>query len=467
MEEKYIVAIEIGSSKLRGALAAIDPAGLVNVLAVQEEPANDSVRYGQVRNIEEVATAIGTILDKLEKIKAIQPRAIEKVYVGLSGFSVAAASETSAMKFMQETDITAQIIKELKEKAAANHFSDKEIYEIVPIEYTVDHESTQKPIGCVANSISANYKIVEGNAGIKNNIIRVLVDRLKLEPIRYIVTPLAIADCVLTREEKTLGCMLVDFGAETTTTVICKGGALKYLLTLPMGSRNITRDLMSLNYLEDQAESFKRSIGIIPAGQDVRIADQPAISSYIEARASEIVANVLAQIEYAGLQPSDLPSGIIVTGGGSRLKGLSEMIAGQSKMKVRQATAPRSIRLSDTSVLADNSIDIISLLVEAAKNNPVDSLSEVIIPQTPQSTPVEESFYSEDGDFGDDRPRMGVLDDDPIVDDSDFGDEPRQRSNPRGVERQKRQSKNRFTLLKDRVSRIFNSEFDDRFDSEE
>ncbi|MDE7135365.1 MAG: hypothetical protein K2N91_01925, partial [Muribaculaceae bacterium] len=169
MEDKYIVAIEIGSSKIRGALAAVDSTGLVNVLAVQEESANDSVRYGQVRNIEEVASAIGTILDKLEKIKAIQPRTIEKVYVGLSGFSVAAASETSTMKFMQETDITAQIIKELKEKAAASHFSEKEIYEIVPIEYIVNHESTQKPIGCVANSITASYKIVEGNPGIKNN----------------------------------------------------------------------------------------------------------------------------------------------------------------------------------------------------------------------------------------------------------------------------------------------------------
>lgn len=467
MEDKYIVAIEIGSSKIRGALAAVDSTGLVNVLAVQEESANDSVRYGQVRNIEEVASAIGTILDKLEKIKAIQPRTIEKVYVGLSGFSVAAASETSTMKFMQETDITAQIIKELKEKAAASHFSKKEIYEIVPIEYVVNHESTQKPIGCVANSITASYKIVEGNPGIKNNINRVIVDRLKLEPVRFIVTPLAIADCVLSREEKALGCMLVDFGAETTTTVICKGGALKYLITLPMGSRNITRDLMSLNYLEDQAESFKRSIGIIPTGHDVRIADQPAISNYIEARASEIVANVLAQIEYAGLQPSDLPSGIIVTGGGSRLKGLSEKIAEQSKMTVRLATSPRSIRLSDTSVLADNSIDIISLLLEAAKNNPVDSLSEVIVAPAPQVVPDEEQFYNEGDDFGDDSPRMGTLDDEPIGDDQDFPGESRQRVVSKQQDRQKRLSKSRFSVLKDRVSRIFNSEFDDRFDSEE
>ncbi|MDE7135366.1 MAG: rod shape-determining protein, partial [Muribaculaceae bacterium] len=299
------------------------------------------------------------------------------------------------------------------------------------------------------------------------NLNRVIVDRLKLEPVRFIVTPLAIADCVLSREEKALGCMLVDFGAETTTTVICKGGALKYLITLPMGSRNITRDLMSLNYLEDQAESFKRSIGIIPTGHDVRIADQPAISNYIEARASEIVANVLAQIEYAGLQPSDLPSGIIVTGGGSRLKGLSEKIAEQSKMTVRLATSPRCIRLSDTSVLADNSIDIISLLLEAAKNNPVDSLSEVIVAPAPQVVPDEEQFYSEEDDFGDDSPRMGTLDDEPIGDDQDFPGESRQRVVSKQQDRQKRLSKSRFSVLKDRVSRIFNSEFDDRFDSEE
>lgn len=64
----------------------------------------------------------------------------------------------------------------------------------------------------------------------------------------------AIADLVLTSDEKKLGCMLVDFGAETTTVSMYKNGTLRYFETLPLGSRNITRDIMSLNHTEENAE---------------------------------------------------------------------------------------------------------------------------------------------------------------------------------------------------------------------
>ena len=77
----------------------------------------------------------------------------------------------------------------------------------------------------------------------------------------YIVRPLAEAALVLTDDERRLGCMFVDFGAETTTVAIFKNDAPAYLVTLPMGSRNITIDLTSLNYIEERAEEIKRISG--------------------------------------------------------------------------------------------------------------------------------------------------------------------------------------------------------------
>lgn len=419
MEEKYIVAIEIGSSKIRGALGAVDSSGITNILAIQEEPIADSVRYGQIRNIEEVANTIDAICVKLENVKAIQPRKISSVYVGLSGFSIASSDQSATIKFGGETEITAMVINELKEKAADNHFSEKEIYEIVPTEYAVDKDITPKPVGCFGNSVRGSYKVIEGNPGIKSNINRVLPERLKFEINGYIVSALASADNVLSTEEKSLGCMFVDFGAETTTVAIYKGGVLKSLVTLPMGSRNITRDLMSLNYLEEQAETLKRNVGIATSDSS-NLSDQPEIGNYIHARAVEIVANVIAQIEFAELKASELPSGIIIVGGGARLKGLSEMIAEQSKMKVRRGTAPRNIRISDASVLADDAIDVISLVLDAASSNPVDCLS-VIIPEPEETAATNAKNYD---DYYDDDPnesRIGKLDDeDEPIDPDDY-----------------------------------------------
>jgi cell division protein FtsA len=70
-----------------------------------------------------------------------------------------------------------------------------------------------------------------------------------------ILSPLAVAKHVLSYDERQLGCMLVDLGAETTTVSIYKNDALIHIATLPFGGRNITRDIMSLNVLEERPKT--------------------------------------------------------------------------------------------------------------------------------------------------------------------------------------------------------------------
>ena len=100
-------------------------------------------------------------------------------------------------------------------------------------------------------------------------------------------------------------------------------------------------DLCSLNYTEERAEDIKKSIGnAMPqegtkrrnAGDGI---DYTEVNNYVHARADEIVANIMAQPEYAGMRDTDLPGGIVIVGGGSRLRGFNELLSQQSKMKVR------------------------------------------------------------------------------------------------------------------------------------
>lgn len=127
---------------------------------------------------------------------------------------------------------------------------------------------------------------------------------------------------------------------------IYKSGSLLYLATIPLGSRNITRDITSLSYLEERAEDLKKAVGNANPDNNESIGafegiDASEINAYIQARAGEIVANIAEQISYAGLQPSDLPGGIIIVGGGARLKGFNELLASESGLKVRHGTAGR------------------------------------------------------------------------------------------------------------------------------
>lgn len=410
MEDKYIVAIEIGSSKIRGALASIDPTGAINILAVQEERVADSVRYGHVKNIEEVSTKVDNIRRKLENSRVIQPRKISGVYVGLSGYTIGASLASETSRFEADTEIDTSTIEHLKGLITTVGTGGKDIYELLPNEFIVDNESTLNPVGRVGRSIKGTFSVIEGVPAIKNNLNRVFPERLNLRVNGYIVSALAQADMVLTPDEKQLGCMFVDFGCETTTVVIYKKGVLRYMVTLPMGSRNITRDLVSLNHLEEHAESIKRSIGIVSAADSAprhsgpHSIEQPELNSFISARAGEIVANVIANIEYAGFTPADLPSGIITVGGGARLKGLSDMIAAQSNMKVRMGTTPRNVRISDTSITSDDICDVVALVIAAAENHPVDCLSPAIIPDYIDPTDNPTDGMPDDDEDDDDGP---------------------------------------------------------------
>lgn len=377
------------------------------------------------------------------------------------------------MNFESETDINTLTISQLKESIASRHNS-KEIYEFLPYEYLVDNESTLNPVGRVGHSIKGTFATIEGSPTIKSIINRVFVERLDMQVNGYIVSALAQANMVLTPEEKQLGCMFVDFGCETTTVLIFKKGVLRYMVTLPMGSRNITRDLVSLNYLEEHAESIIRSVGITSASDNAsrqngqHTIEQPESNSYISARAGEIIANVIANIEYAGLTPSDLPSGMIIVGGGSRLKGLPEMTASQSNMKVRIGTTSRNIRICDASISADDITDVVALLIAAADRNPADCLSSVATPEYPTN---EQSTYSGEGAFEKENEisRIGRedYDDDDYYDDNrdDITNYPTKHGHGHGQAEPK--SGGLISRIQDRLSKLFTDDEKDRYDNDD
>ena len=144
---------------------------------------------------------------------------------------------------------------------------------------------------------------------------------------------------MLDNEEKRLGSVLVDWGADTTSVSIVKNNKLEYLNVLPMGSRNITRDLTSLKILEDNAEKIKKTYGVasIDNVPDMNIAGVRSIDvvNYIKTRVGEIVANIQNQISVAGFTADQLPKGIVLVGRGAKLSGLVEFISQPLQMPVR------------------------------------------------------------------------------------------------------------------------------------
>lgn len=259
MEEKNIVALEIGSSKIKGAVGRIDNRGVLTVHAVEEEPIYDLVRNGVVSNVEEVANVASRILGRLEARMA--PRKIVSVYLSIGGRSLGSMRCDVERQLPDEMEVTDLLLRQLKNEAAMTDIVDRELLEVIPREYMVDRVVVPRPRGTFGRNVRMNANLLTCRSQLKRNLDRIVTEKLQLKVNGYIVRQRAQGDLVLTDEEKRLGCMLVDFGAETVAVSIYKNGRMQYLATLPLGSRNITRDITKLNYLEEQAEEVKREVG--------------------------------------------------------------------------------------------------------------------------------------------------------------------------------------------------------------
>lgn len=395
-KDKYIAALEISSSKVIGAVGIAGESGQLEIIAVEQEKSTDSVRYGQIQNTEETYTLTNYVLERLERRPNIAPREITGVYVGLSGRSLRNIPIDVSLSLPDDTEISESIIERLRSNALNTDIdSSLEIVDAVPRLFKVGKTETHRPIGMMGNSVSATYDLIVARPAIQSNLKRVVKDKLDLDIKGIVVTPLATGYVALSEQEKKLGCMLVDIGAETTTVTIYSRGNMVYFATLPLGGRNITRDLTSLNELEEKAEEFKLNFGnaMAPASpSQVKVGrhKQSDISNIVVARAEEIVANIIEQPRFAGLTESDIPEGIVLCGGGARLNGLMDLIAKFSGLKVRTASMPSYIRMSDSKAQGMDCLQVAAIMYAGAEKAADECLE---IPQV--AVAQQEPIYNE------------------------------------------------------------------------
>lgn len=379
-EDKYVAAIEISSTKIVATVGRFREDGQLYILAAEQEKGVESVRYGVIKNLEETALRIQRILNRLEQKPVIAPKKISGLYVGLSGQSLRSIPTRVSLNLPEDTEITEDILQRLLQQArTAAIDSSLEVVDAVPRSFMVGRTETQQPKGVTGNNISAEYDLIVCRPEINRNLTRTIQDKLHLEIKGVVVTALATGQLILSPDEKRLGCMLVDMGGETSTVTIYKNGHLRYFATLPLGGRNITRDLTSLNLLEERAEDLKISNGsAIPRTTISNVSyngiKDVDVSNLIVARAEEIVINILKQIKYAELKDSDLPGGIVVIGGGAKLNGMIDLLTSKSDLNVRRGSLPQYIQLEDTKISSYDIIEVASVLYAGVSGKAEDCL---------------------------------------------------------------------------------------------
>lgn len=417
MDNKTIVAIEIASSKIKGAVGTVSPDGRVTVLAAAETPGHGNVRYGRVQNIREVSTAVDGILRALEDAGNVAPRRIRSLALSLGGRSLASCAAKASLSFPKECEITANQVDRLAIEAASGISSDRYILATVPRTYFVNNLSMPRPVGSYGESFRGEFTIVTCAKETHQNLERLHFEGIDAGNTATVLLPTAIADFVLTPEEKSVGTVFADFGAETTTVAVYKDGSLAFLCTIPMGARLITRDLMTaFSTTEENAEEIIRKYADGKENSDAR--------NYIRARAGEIIANVQHQLEAAGFG-KDIVGKAVITGGATNIPDIRDQFEQRTKLRTRLADMPANVTFRIPGRNNADNIDIVALLAAAAPCFRDSCLtSNEIISETAADEPVvvvRETVQPQHSHIAGDDDNDDILRDDEDDDTADKG----------------------------------------------
>ena len=400
MPKEFIVAIELGSSKMTGIAGKKNLDGSIQVLACVKEDSSSCIRKGVVYNIDKTAQCLTSIISRLEKqLKT----GITQVYVGVGGQSIRSIRNLISKDLPDGTQVTQDMVIELMDSNRNMKYPDQEILDAAVQEYKVDSQYQLDPVGIQCSRIEGNFlNILQRKAFYKN--LNKCFETAEINVAEMYLAPLALADSVLTEAERRSGCALVDLGADTTTVSVYSKNVLRHLAVIPLGANNITKDIASLQMEESDAEKMKlKYASAFTDNNDIdnnmkysidqdRQVEVRKFIEIVEGRLEEIIANVWCQIpeEYC----DKLLGGVILTGGGANLKDIEK--AFQNYTHIDKIRIAKFVTQTITSSIADiNAHDgmmntVLGLLAKGDINcagSDLDYNNDLFASQRPQITP--------------------------------------------------------------------------------
>ena len=388
-EEMNIIAIELGSSKVIGVAGTKRSDGKIEVTAHVQQDASKFIRKGIIYNADLAVSCVKNIIEKLEE--KIQKK-IFQVYVSYSGQGIHSVHNEVIRSFEEEEHkILKEDIDSIYDENTNYSYEGQCILDTIPQEFSVGTQKLSDAVGVMGNRIEGRYLNIIAKSKLLNYIENCFKNIGGVRVVEYKLTPLVVADQLLNEAQKNSGCVLVDIGADTTTVSIYKSKLLRFLSVIPLGSDNITKDIMSLQLEHKEAEELKVSKfgepyasftedegeAIIRTTSDGIVIKRKELSSIIDARLTEILINVKQQINESKYVRESLVAGAFLTGGGANMPNISNVfkeVVGIDKVTVRKNSQsadyilPQGIKNSETRFLA-----ALGLIANANQNCTTDS----------------------------------------------------------------------------------------------
>lgn len=389
--DKLLVAIDLGTSKVRGVVGVKSPGGLE--IIASEEMNSGGIKRGCVMNLEEASFCIKSVLrllqnriDLLLKDEASEEDKktyeITQVFVGLNGLTIKTL-ETRNARNPGEVEVTQSLIDELRKEIDNVKVENGEILDVIPQEYLVDDTEDDRPVGRICTKIEGRYKLIVGRPSLKSNLYKCF-EKAGYKIAGIYLSPIATAESVLSSEEKELGSAVIDFGAGTTSLAIYHKKILRHVCVIPFGGALITKDIEDLKLTGEVAEKLKIRYGSTmeclveddsyvatpkigeKEGKTVSI---KFLAGIIEARMDDILNILCEQINLSGL--ANEIEELVITGRGARMTDLIEKLKMCTGKDVRFGIPNQKIGLNmEEKYLSMEYAQLIGILLQAKADTP-------------------------------------------------------------------------------------------------
>ncbi|MGB2153177.1 MAG: cell division protein FtsA [Flavobacteriaceae bacterium] len=397
MKNKNIsVGLDIGTTKIVAMVGQKNEYDKVEVLGIGKSKSL-GVHRGVVNNITQTIQSIQAAVTEAEAKASVT---IDEVIVGIAGQHIRSLQHSdyitreNADEVINEDDIE-KLINQVHKLVM---LPGEEIIHVLPQEFKVDGQAEIKePIGMYGGRLEANFHVVVGQVSSIRNIGR-CIKSAGLTMGKVTLEPIASSDAVLSQEEKEAGVALIDIGGGTTDLAIFKDGIIRHTAVIPFGGNVITEDVKEgCSIIHKQAELLKVKFGSawpgenketeivsIPGlrGREPKEISLKTLSKIINARVIEIIEQAFLEIKNYGHeeQKKKLIAGIVLTGGGSQLKHLKQLVEYITGMDTRVGYPNEHLAGdSDTMTASPTFSTAVGLLMNALEN----------------SSPVVDEVYSE------------------------------------------------------------------------
>src|ERR1700722_4438034 len=331
-KEKYLVALDVGSTKTCAIIAEMTELGPKFVAMGAAE--SKGLRKGLIANIGATATSVRRAIEEAETVAGVP---VERAIVGVAGSHVRGVNSRGGVTLGHRSRDIGRDDARHAVDAARNLTlpEDRVVLHVLPQEFLLDaHDNIRDPLGMVGQRLEVNVHLVTSSASAMQNLV-IAINQAGIEVADTVLEPLASAESCLTQDERELGCCLLDIGGGTTELVVFGNGMLRHAAAIPVGGDHFTNDLaVGLRTPIPEAEKIKREHGcvfkdLILEDHPIEIASvgdrppprvfPPRLKKFLEPRAHELLSLVRDELQRGGF-PALIPAGLVLSGGGAHLK---------------------------------------------------------------------------------------------------------------------------------------------------